>query len=194
MRANSRAKMVCFCATSPWRDRDEWLDAAVVLAAGKGTRMKSELPKVLVAVCGRPMIDYVLDALEPPASSGRSSSSATGPTTSAERWPVATGVDFVLQAEQRGTGHAVMMCREPLAGHDGPVVVVAGDSPLMQADSLAGAAGRFEHRPAACILAPAHKDDPPGWAASFAMRRELSPASSKRKTPRPSKDESQKST
>ena len=81
---------------------------AVVMAAGKGTRMKSELPKVLVPVCGRPMIDYVLDALE--AAGIGKAVVIVGYRADDVRSALAgrPNVDFAVQAEQRGTGHAVM--------------------------------------------------------------------------------------
>ena len=94
---------------------------AVVMAAGKGTRMKSELPKVLVPVCGRPMIDYVIDALE--AAGVEQIVVVVGYRADDVRAALAArrNVVFALQAEQRGTGHAVMCAREHLAGHAGPV-------------------------------------------------------------------------
>jgi len=135
---------------------------AVVLAAGMGTRMDSDLPKVLVPVRGRPMIQYVLDAL----SRGGVDRTIAVVGYRAELVRRALrgrpGVEFALQAEQLGTGHAVMACRELLDGHDGPVLVVAGDSPMMQADSIAALLAEYDREPAACILGTAHKDDPTG--------------------------------
>ncbi len=135
---------------------------AVVMAAGKGTRMKSELPKVLIPVCGRPMIDYVLDAL---AAAGIDRTivvvgyrAADVQQALAER----RDVQFALQEQQLGTGHAVMMCRPLLAEHDGPVLIVAGDSPLVQPASLRALLADFAARPAACILGTGYKDDPTG--------------------------------
>jgi bifunctional UDP-N-acetylglucosamine pyrophosphorylase / glucosamine-1-phosphate N-acetyltransferase len=135
---------------------------AIVMAAGKGTRMKSELPKVLVPTLGRPMIDYVLDAL---AAAGVSRIVAVvGYRADDVRQALAgrPGVEFALQAEQRGTGHAVMSAREQLADHDGPVLVVAGDSPLMQASSLEALLAEFDKTRPACLLGTAMKDDPTG--------------------------------
>jgi len=135
---------------------------AVVLAAGKGTRMKSDLPKVLVEVRGRPMIEYVLDALD---------------EGGIERIIVVIGyrgelvraalnhrgnVEFAVQEEQLGTGHAVMSCRDLLADHNGPVLVVTGDSPLMRSESVAALVAEFNRRGAACILGTAHKENPFG--------------------------------
>jgi len=72
------------------------------------------------------------------------------------------GIDFVLQAEQLGTGHAVMSCREQLLDYDGPVLTVTGDAPLMQAASVAGLLAEYPRRPAACILGTAYKSNPAG--------------------------------
>src|SRR5690349_16865890 len=109
---------------------------AVVLAAGKGTRMKSELPKVLIEVCGRPMIEYVLDTLD--AAGVDETVVVVGYRAELVRQALAARprVRFVEQTQQLGTGHAVMVCREALAGQTGPVLIVTGDSPLAQADSL----------------------------------------------------------
>src|ERR1700704_6632960 len=108
---------------------------SIVLAAGKSTRMKSALPKVLHEVCGGPMIEYVLDAAR-----------AAGVTRhvvivghAAEKVKEAlagdSDVEFALQSEQKGTGHAVMMCRDNLRTHAGPVLVLTGDAPLMRPES-----------------------------------------------------------
>jgi bifunctional UDP-N-acetylglucosamine pyrophosphorylase / glucosamine-1-phosphate N-acetyltransferase len=135
---------------------------AIVLAAGKGTRMKSDLPKVLFPVCGRPMIEYVLDAL---AEGGVDHVVAVvGYRADDVRTVIdgRPGVEFVLQTEQLGTGHAVMMCREQLANAKGPVLVVTGDAPLMQADSVTALLQEYRRQPASCILGTVCKDDPGG--------------------------------
>src|SRR6056297_3833513 len=110
---------------------------AVVLAAGKGTRMKSDLPKVLCPVVGRPMIHFVLDALEKAGVSRKIV--VVGYRADAVQDELSErqdDVEFVLQSEQLGTGHAVQMCRAALQDQSGPTIVVAGDSPLIQASSL----------------------------------------------------------
>ena len=135
---------------------------AVVLAAGMGTRMKSDLPKVLVPVRGRPMIEYVLEAL---AAGGIERTIVVVGYRAEDVRATLDGradVVFVLQAEQLGTGHAVMACRDVLADHCGPVLVVAGDSPMMQADTVAALLAEYDRRGAACILGTIHKDDPFG--------------------------------
>ncbi len=135
---------------------------AVVMAAGKGTRMKSELPKVLVPVLGRPMLEYVIDALR---EAGIAKIVVVVGYRADDVKQTVGGpqdVGFALQAEQRGTGHAVMSAREHLAGHDGAVVVVAGDSPLMQTSSIRKLLAEYERSKSACILGTAHKENPHG--------------------------------
>ncbi|MDR2762543.1 MAG: NTP transferase domain-containing protein [Planctomycetaceae bacterium] len=142
--------------------------AAIVMAAGKGTRMKSELPKVLYPVLGRPMIEYVLDVLE----------------TSVERILVVVGyrsdlvretlsnrrnLQFVEQREQLGTGHAVMVCRDELVGYDGSLLVLAGDCPMVQHETIDKLFKTYEltskesdKEIVSCVLGTATKDNPTG--------------------------------
>ena len=135
---------------------------AIVLAAGKGTRMNSELPKVLHPVCGRPMIHFVLDAIQ---------------QCDVERTIVVVGyraecvraelagrerVDFATQEPQLGTGHAVQICRQYLDQHDGAVLIVTGDSPLMQVSSMAALLELYDQVAPACILGTTHNQDPAG--------------------------------
>jgi bifunctional UDP-N-acetylglucosamine pyrophosphorylase / glucosamine-1-phosphate N-acetyltransferase len=135
-------------------------NTAIVLAAGKGTRMRSDLPKVLMPVCGRPMIDYVLDALT--AGGVDRIIAVVGYRAELVRAAIdgRPGVEFALQTEQLGTGHAVMACRNLLADQQGPVLVVTGDAPLMQVESVAALLKEFARRPAACVLGTAYKDEP----------------------------------
>lgn len=136
--------------------------AAVVLAAGKGTRMRSELPKVLVPVRGRPMLDYVLEALQA-AGIGR-----IVVVVGYRRDLIEThlagrpGVECVVQEQQLGTGHAVRMAEPVLAEHPGPVLVVAGDSPMIQPDSLKRLLAEFTADRAGCLLGTCRKPDPFG--------------------------------
>lgn len=71
-------------------------------------------------------------------------------------------VHFAVQAEQLGTGHAVQMCREQLAGRTGPTIVLAGDSPLVQPESLKTLLAYFEKHHPALLLGTLHKSDPTG--------------------------------
>lgn len=135
---------------------------AIVMAAGKGTRMKSDLPKVLVPVLGRPMVEYVLDALH--AGGIARTIVVVGYRADLVRQTLAgqSRVEFATQSEQLGTGHAVQMCREHLIGHDGPVMIVAGDSPMIRSESVAKLLAEFQANPSACLLGTTHKDDPFG--------------------------------
>ena len=135
---------------------------AIVMAAGKGTRMKSELPKVLCQANGRPLVSYVLDSLKKAGVGGMVVVVGyKSELVEAELGGDKT-IEFAYQTEQLGTGHAVMMCREQLANHNGPVVVVAGDSPMMQASSIKALLDDFEQSKPACILGTLIHDDPTG--------------------------------
>lgn len=136
---------------------------AIVLAAGKGTRMKSELPKVLVPVAGRPMVRYVIDALR--TAGVQRVVIVVGYRSDLVREELAglAGIEFAEQTEQLGTGHAVMMCRPQLAAHAGPVVVVAGDSPMLQGDSVATLLAEFAARDAAALLGTVNRENPTGY-------------------------------
>jgi bifunctional UDP-N-acetylglucosamine pyrophosphorylase/glucosamine-1-phosphate N-acetyltransferase/UDP-N-acetylglucosamine pyrophosphorylase len=135
---------------------------AVVLAAGMGTRMKSDLPKVLVPVLGRPMIHFVVDAL---AAAGLAKAIIVVGYRADDVQQELAGspnIRFAIQAERLGTGHAVKMAQPLLVGHHGPVVVVAGDSPMIQASSVRKLLDHYQiHRPA-CLLGTLHKSDPAG--------------------------------
>lgn len=136
---------------------------AIVLAAGKGTRMKSDLPKVLLPVCGRPMIHFVLDALQ--AAGFSQKVVVIGHRGDLVREELANRPDpiqFVEQTEQLGTGHAVLQCMPYLEKHEGPVIVVAGDSPLLQASSLDKLLAYFQAQQPALLLGTLMKDDPTG--------------------------------
>jgi bifunctional UDP-N-acetylglucosamine pyrophosphorylase/glucosamine-1-phosphate N-acetyltransferase len=135
---------------------------AVILAAGKSQRMKSDLPKVLHLVGGRPMIEHVLDATRA-AGVGRI---VVVVGHQADRVKVALAhhadVQFALQSEQKGTGHAVMMCADALAGHNGPVLVLAGDTPLLRGKSLAELLAVQTKENAACVIGTAVTDSNEG--------------------------------
>jgi len=135
---------------------------AVVLAAGQGTRMKSDLPKVLVPVRGRPMIDYVLDMLE--QCDVEQTIVVVGYRSELVREHLAgrKNIAFAEQHERLGTGHAVMMCRDALSGFDGATAVVCGDSPLVRAESINSLLRERERSDAACLLGTAKKDNPFG--------------------------------
>lgn len=127
---------------------------AIILAAGKGVRMESDLAKVLHEVCGRPMLAWVVDACRL-AGCGRLLI-VIGHQADRVRQAFAGCDDdivWVVQQPQLGTGHAVLCCREHLAGADGPVLVVAGDGPLIRPETLAALLSRHRADGAACTIA-----------------------------------------
>lgn len=128
---------------------------AVILAAGKGTRMKSTLPKVLHEACGKPMIEYVMDAAR--KAGVRQLIVVVGHEAELVKKTLQhhDDVEFVLQAEQLGTGHALMVCESQLTGQNGPVLVLAGDTPLLKSESLAGLLTDLQENNAACVIGTA---------------------------------------
>jgi len=109
--------------------------AIAVLAAGKGTRLKSKHPKVLHEIGGKPVLAHVIATgakVVPPADIF----AIIGHEADLVRAALAhTGVNFVLQAEQRGTGHALMVAREALSSYD-QVIVLSGDAPLITPETI----------------------------------------------------------
>jgi bifunctional UDP-N-acetylglucosamine pyrophosphorylase/glucosamine-1-phosphate N-acetyltransferase/UDP-N-acetylglucosamine pyrophosphorylase len=135
---------------------------AIVLAAGKGTRMKSELPKVLCEAAGRPLVEYVLDTLRTAGVQRLVAVVGYKAELVEERLAKYDNIEFATQSEQLGTGHAVMMCRELVKDHNGPIIVVAGDSPMLQADSVKALLDDFASSNPACILGSLIHEDPTG--------------------------------
>ena len=135
---------------------------AIVLAAGKGTRMKSDLPKVLFPVCGKPMINYVLDALD--AAKIDEILVVVGYQKDLVRSEIESrkNVKFAEQKELLGTGHAVMSCRDYLECFDGPVFIIAGDNPMLQSSSVDRLFEEFEKSGASCVLGTVYKENPFG--------------------------------
>lgn len=106
---------------------------AIILAAGKGTRMKSKLPKVLHKVCGKEMVNHVIDAsLEAGA---QSNIVVIGHGGEAVGNCLPEGVETVVQEEQLGTGHAVMMANSYIDDSD-TIVVLCGDTPLIEGETI----------------------------------------------------------
>jgi len=137
---------------------------AIILAAGKGTRMKSDLPKVLHEVCGRPMVAYVMDACRG-AGADRlvmvvGHKAELVKKTLADE---ANNTAWVLQEPQLGTGHAVMVCKDELEGLEGPVIVIAGDGPLVRAETLGKLLDTHRRQQAACTLATSILPDPAAY-------------------------------
>jgi bifunctional UDP-N-acetylglucosamine pyrophosphorylase/glucosamine-1-phosphate N-acetyltransferase len=108
--------------------------AVVILAAGQGTRMKSDLNKVLHEIAGRPMLGYSLAAAE--ALQPARLAVVVGNDADQVRSDFAGRGTFLLQAERRGTGHAVLQAQDFLAGFSGDVLVLYGDTPILRGETL----------------------------------------------------------
>jgi bifunctional UDP-N-acetylglucosamine pyrophosphorylase / glucosamine-1-phosphate N-acetyltransferase len=109
--------------------------AAIVLAAGQGTRMKSDLAKVLHLMAGQPLLGYVLNTLDT-LGVGRTLVVIGHQRDRVRATFAAAEVEWVVQAEQRGTGHAVLQAGPMLEAYEGTLLVVCGDTPLLRASTL----------------------------------------------------------
>jgi bifunctional UDP-N-acetylglucosamine pyrophosphorylase/glucosamine-1-phosphate N-acetyltransferase len=137
--------------------------AAIILAAGKSTRMKSDRAKVLHEICGRPMIGYVIDACRGAGIKTFYVVIGFGKGEVAAALADEPGVHLVEQAEQKGTGHAVMQCAGPLKSLQGDVVVIAGDMPLIRSGTLRDLIAAHRSAGAAASLATTVLEDPTGY-------------------------------
>ncbi|MCL6506267.1 MAG: NTP transferase domain-containing protein [Bryobacteraceae bacterium] len=134
--------------------------AAVILAAGLGTRMKSGLVKTMHPLRGRPMIAYTIDAardLEPARLIV-----VVGHQADRVKQALGEGIEFVVQDRQMGTGHAVMQAASVLGDFDGDVVVLYGDAPLIRAETLDRLMAERAATDAAAVILTAELANPTG--------------------------------
>ncbi len=134
---------------------------AIVLAAGMGTRMKSQLPKVLHPVCGKPMIEHVLDALVPLKPD--EIFVVTGHQHELVKKYIGSRATCVLQKERLGTAHAVMMVKRYLKGIKGDVLVMCGDAPLIRTESLTALIMRRQSAKSSGVVLTTELDNPFGY-------------------------------
>ena len=134
---------------------------AVILAAGKGTRMKSKLPKVLHKVGGHPMLEHVMDAAE--AAGCRDNVVVIGHGAELVRELVGNRARIALQAEQLGTGHAVLQAADTLKDFTGTVMILCGDTPLLEATELQKFYEEHVKSGAAATVMSAMMEDPFGY-------------------------------
>src|SRR6201981_2621378 len=136
--------------------------AVAIMAAGKGTRLKSQIPKVLHEVGGKPLLEHVIRAavrVVPAQDVFAIVGHEAGRVREAMKH---TGVNFVLQAEQRGTGHALMVAREALAPYD-HVIVLSGDAPMITAETIARLRDFHLEERAVMTLLSAELENPTGY-------------------------------
>lgn len=135
---------------------------ALILAAGKGTRMKSGLPKVLHCLAGRPMIRYVVDTAL--ACGARRVVIVVGHGATRVREVVADlPVEFATQEQQLGTGHAVMSARNEMADGPGQLLILSGDVPLLESGTVADLSELQASSKAGCTLLTTRLENPSGY-------------------------------
>jgi bifunctional UDP-N-acetylglucosamine pyrophosphorylase/glucosamine-1-phosphate N-acetyltransferase len=127
--------------------------AFLILAAGKGTRMNSGLPKVLHKISGKPLIDYVIETTQ------KFRVTKLLPILSPSLKEVENSIlskynnaKIIYQNEQLGTGHAVKICLEELSNFEGVVVALYGDTPFIKADTIQKMINSIENNVAICVL------------------------------------------
>jgi bifunctional UDP-N-acetylglucosamine pyrophosphorylase/glucosamine-1-phosphate N-acetyltransferase len=136
--------------------------AVVIMAAGKGTRLKSNRPKVLHQVGGRPLLNHVIAAASRVADP-QHIFTIVGHQAERVRNAVAdTGVQFVEQTEQRGTGHAIQCALGAVSGYDN-VIVLSGDVPLIRPETIEQLWRFHQQQDAAMTILTAAPDDPTGY-------------------------------
>jgi bifunctional UDP-N-acetylglucosamine pyrophosphorylase/glucosamine-1-phosphate N-acetyltransferase len=137
--------------------------AALVLAAGKGTRMKSELVKVMHHLGGCPMVAWPVKAARG-AGAGRIALVVGHQAEKVrEYFANAADIDFAVQEEQLGTGHAVACAGPPFKGFSGRVLILCGDVPLIRAETLQAMISYHETRQAAVTVLTVHQQNPYGY-------------------------------
>jgi len=136
---------------------------AILLAAGVSSRMNTQLPKVLHEVTGRPMLAYVLDACRSVGVDRIYVVVGFGADQVKERFTDYPDIVWVHQAEQLGTAHAVLCCREHLQDFAGETLILCGDGPLIRTDTLKTLLEKHEAEHSAATLATAVLEDPTGY-------------------------------
>ncbi|KIL34951.1 bifunctional N-acetylglucosamine-1-phosphate uridyltransferase/glucosamine-1-phosphate acetyltransferase [Cohnella kolymensis] len=134
---------------------------AILLAAGQGKRMKSKLYKVLHPVCGKPMVSHVLDTVREAAC--ERAVVIVGHGAEAVKETLGSSVEYALQAEQLGTGHAVMQAKDLLGSEDGVTVVICGDTPLVRTETVDALIELHTKSGAGATILTAQLDDPTGY-------------------------------
>ncbi|MBS4761686.1 bifunctional UDP-N-acetylglucosamine diphosphorylase/glucosamine-1-phosphate N-acetyltransferase GlmU [Carnobacteriaceae bacterium zg-ZUI252] len=134
---------------------------AIILAAGKGTRMKSKLYKVLHPVCGKPMVEHVVKQVE--LAGADKIVTVVGYGADAVKELLQDRVQYALQKEQLGTGHAVKQAKPMLANQEGVTIVLCGDTPLITERTIQEAMHFHHAQNAKATILTAIADDPTGY-------------------------------
>lgn len=142
--------------------------AVAVLAAGKGTRMKSNLPKVLQPLAGATLVERVLASARNLRPERRLLIVGHQAERVEQQLGAVGGLEFVLQQPQNGTGHAVQQLLDPLANFEGELLVLNGDVPLLRAETIDQLVSTHRISGAQVTLLTARLDDPTGYGRVFA--------------------------
>jgi bifunctional UDP-N-acetylglucosamine pyrophosphorylase / glucosamine-1-phosphate N-acetyltransferase len=136
--------------------------AIIIMAAGKGTRLKSRRAKVLHEIAGKPLLAHVINAASMIVPAEDVHVIVGHQAEDVQEAVAHMGVRFVLQAEQRGTGHAIMCARDQVRGYDN-LLVLSGDVPLIRPETIAAVRDFHLARKAAMTILTAVPDDPFGY-------------------------------
>ncbi len=134
---------------------------AVILAAGQGTRMKSKLYKVLHQVCGKPMVEHVVDHIS--TLNVEKTVTVVGHGAELVKSHLEGKSDFALQAEQLGTAHAVRQSEDVLGNLEGTTLVVCGDTPLIKGETMEALVAHHESLGAKATILTGHTEAPDGY-------------------------------
>lgn len=134
--------------------------AVVILAAGKGTRMRSDLPKVLHQLRGKPLLSHVISQARFLGASKVVVVVGHQADRVKDAFTAQPGLSFALQEPQLGTGHAVMAAAKALKGHDGPVLILSGDVPALRGRTLQGLLSMHNDNHNALTVLGMELDDP----------------------------------
>ena len=140
--------------------------AVAIMAAGKGTRLKSKYPKVLHEVGGKPLLAHVIAAAKRVVPVEDVYAIIGHEATLVRKAVESTGVRFVVQEQQRGTGHTLMVAQEPLTQYD-HVIVLSGDAPLITAETIERLRDFHLQKKAAMTLLSAELENPTGYGRVF---------------------------
>ncbi|MDH5719189.1 MAG: NTP transferase domain-containing protein [Spirochaetia bacterium] len=142
---------------------------AIILAAGKGKRMKSDLPKVLHEISGRPMIEYVLESAKNAGVHDITAVVGFGKEKVEETilmWQKTNSnmnIDFAEQKEQNGTGHAVMCAESYLPKENANILVLLGDVPFIKSETISSSIARLNEENASMLIMSMKLSDPSGY-------------------------------
>ncbi|MBN2374282.1 NTP transferase domain-containing protein [bacterium] len=136
--------------------------AGIILAAGESTRMKSDKPKVLHTLLGRPMLDYVIQSVRDSGADRILVVIGFEGNRVADTFKD-SGVEFVIQKERLGTAHAVIQTSSALSGFDGDCLILCGDTPLIQAQTVKKILTKHFKEGAGLTLLTANLSNPAGY-------------------------------